>query len=150
MIRKVFFSIVFLLLFCNCKGRYLELPQYIETESLELKVLDFSKMSNYYLLKTETLKKDTIFVVSYIKNKNNLTNPNSRKSVWIKKEHSFDFELIKINEQLVNGVPNIRNIIIEKDTLWSNNVGLEARLFTVKPKIYQALNTVGLKVFKPR
>ncbi|MGS4345199.1 hypothetical protein ACKUSY_06215 [Myroides odoratus] len=136
------------MLFSNCNVKYLDLSGDIELGNLELRVLDYLKRPNYYLLLTENEVRDTIYVVSYNINRNNYTNPKDNKKTIIQKNKYFVFKLIKVNERLVNGLPNIENIIVEKDTLWSNNVEFGIRLLNKKPLIYQSLNSEGLSLFE--
>ncbi|MDR0227554.1 MAG: hypothetical protein LBI72_00585 [Flavobacteriaceae bacterium] len=142
--KYIFYLSICFILFSNCNVKYLKLPEDIEVDNLELRVLDYLKRSNYYLLLTENELRDTVYVVSYIKNKNNYTNPKENLKVLIQKDKYFTFKLMKVNERLVNGLPNIENIIVEKDTLWSNNVEFGIRLLNKKPQIYQSLNSEGI------
>ena len=151
--RKVIFLCIGIVssLFSSCvsyknKPDFLEIPDYITCEFLNLKVLNTIPKSTYYLIQAENEQKEILYVVSYKRNENSLVDPKYREKTKMKRGKVYSFVVTPVRENIMQNFSQFRFIRIDKDILWENS-GSKKRMFQSKPRIYQGINVVGLQVY---
>lgn len=126
-----------------------EMSSYKEFEIVteKLKITEIAKMKQYYNIKAINHSKDTVSVISYNRNHKLIRNKRSKKKLEVGKD--YEFNLMKLNVKVVNGVPNIGHIIVRKDTLWSGNIVLDktVKLKKTEAIFYESINSKGLFLY---